>query len=481
LKRLELVVFLVLTAAAAAPFLFLENPPLQDYANSLARAVIVMEYDDETMPYREDFSVVYGAIPDIATDVFVPALAPLVGVEMAGRLFVALSVVLLPLGAWALFAAFAPGGRLAWLAFWTLPLAHNWYVGMGFLNYVLGLGLSLLLLALWVRWSPRWTRARLAVYGLAVLVLYHVHLFPLGALGLATLVLTLVERKPWRQRALDLAPFAPAVILFLAFRASEGLLPDIGVSYERYREKARVFFNLVTTYSFPEGLAITLALVLGWTALRLRQGWRPERRAFALALVFAATYVALPKMLIGVFYTDERILLYLALAVLLAWPLPESRRRLAIALACGIAVVGLGLSTRNLVALDREIGREGEVIAGMEPGKRVLSIDHRPFVGRIDVWHHVVCWYTIRKGGTTAYQFATPGKHVLRWRRKLAAPHEYFMRQLEHPPLDLDGMARDFDYIWKIDDGAPSDEELRGFADPVATRGGTTVWKVRKP
>ena len=106
-----------------------------------------------------------------------------------------------------------------------------------------------------------------------------------------------------------------------------------------------------------------------------------------------------------------------------------------------------------------------------------VPMEYREDVGRVDVWHHIACWYTIRKGGTTAYQFAKRGEHLLRWRRELATPHEYWWRH-GYPPPDVEAISRDFDYFWKIGEGLPTTEELESRGVRLAVRGDAELWSL---
>jgi hypothetical protein len=347
------------------------------------------------------------------------------------------------------------------------------------LNLVLGIGLSLLLLALWIRWGSRPTPLRVGLLAVGATGLYVVHLFPLGALGLAVLALTAVERPPWRTALARLAPFVPPAVLFLWYRAAEGLPHGLHAGYDGlWLEKLRLFANVLVQFDWAEGLVVTGSLVAAFLAARRGGPGRPEPRARALLVTFAVAYAVFPKKILGVYYADERLLVYLALAVVLSWPVPAGRRRFAVAAATAVTVLAVALSTARLARYDREVAGELTVLSAMEPGRRVLPVDHRPFVGRVDLWHHVACWYTVRRGGTTAYQFAKPGEHVLRWRRRLAAPHEFFSREPGHEPPDLEAIVRDFDYLWKFGAGPPADDRLRRVGRPVAVRPDAAVWKL---
>jgi hypothetical protein len=161
-----------------APLAVIEVPPLLDYPNHLGRIFVL-----QALPHDPAIARFYAghwaAVPNLAVDLIGPPLVALLPVHVAGRVLIALSVLLPVLGAVAY-------GRALGSRRWPLGaalVAYNATELHGFLNFSIAIGLALLLAAAWLRW--RETKPLLAI-GLALAgapVLFFAHLMGLVFFG----------------------------------------------------------------------------------------------------------------------------------------------------------------------------------------------------------------------------------------------------------------------------------------------------------
>ncbi|HUH84692.1 MAG TPA: hypothetical protein VLX85_08770, partial [Stellaceae bacterium] len=162
--------FAVLFALAAMPVLLCDTLPLFDYPNHLARMHVLA---DPSTALERYYAVVWRPLPNLAMDLIVPPLAAAMPLAAAAKLFVLATLLLLAGGA-ACLQRVLWGSWSAWscLAFLLL---YSRTLLWGFLNYLFGLGLGLVLFALWLALVPRSAALRLAVGTAAALVLFFAH------------------------------------------------------------------------------------------------------------------------------------------------------------------------------------------------------------------------------------------------------------------------------------------------------------------
>lgn len=148
-SRGDLVAALLLAAVVAlVPLWSATVPPLLDYHNHLARQYILSRIDSS--PWLAQWYITaWHASPYLVFDGLVQALAAFVPVDIAGRLFLSLTLLLLAVAPIALNMAII--GRVTPVALLGLLFVHNETVTLGFVNYLFGIGFALCAAALWIR------------------------------------------------------------------------------------------------------------------------------------------------------------------------------------------------------------------------------------------------------------------------------------------------------------------------------------------
>jgi hypothetical protein len=177
--------FAAVTFAAAAPLAAARHVPLQDLPQHMA-AIAVLRQLPFSATLGEYFTATLSRTQYLIVYVLGVPLSTVFGVEGAGKLLAALTVVSLP---YALrFALRRTGGdeRLAALS-WAL--LWNPQMMLGFLNFLLGVPIALVALGLFADRDARLRpRRQLALAGLS-LAAFYAHLIPYGLLGLGALLL----------------------------------------------------------------------------------------------------------------------------------------------------------------------------------------------------------------------------------------------------------------------------------------------------
>ena len=215
------IAFWVLTAIVLIPVVSVAVPPLADYVNHLARMkVIAVQGHDPHLDafYRIDWQL----IPNLAMDLIVPPLERMMSIYAAGQVFTALTVLALVTGPMAIHMALYR--RINAFPLVAFVVVYNGIFLFGMMNFLLGVGLAMWGLAVWIALRDRSIWARLVASAVFCLLLYVCHLYAIGLYGMA---IGAFELWAWAKRSfrfdrrflLDVAalivPVLPVVPLLL--------------------------------------------------------------------------------------------------------------------------------------------------------------------------------------------------------------------------------------------------------------------------
>ena len=367
--------------AIVAPLLVTDLPPLLDYPNHLARIDVLASIPGDPILSRM-YASRWRILPNIALEAIALPLLELMPLDVVGRVTIAFALLLPFLGAVMLHAVLFNR-----LSFWPLSavlVVYNQLLFLGFLNFLIGLGLALVGAALWARTLERSVGRLVTAVGLAV-VLFFCHLIALACYGLILVALEVARASetapgarpvscPRPARLIGVAlPFVVPALLYL--RAPLAAAP--AALYWSPREK---FVGVVAGFA-------TYSVILDGAALVVAVGtilwcWRTARLAVARALLLAVValgvlYPIAPFAAKGTGFLDQR-LPPVASLLLFAGTLPTglSRRQRA-AVSLGMAAI----ASMRLVAIssiwhrhDADVAEFRRVIAPIEPGSRVLAV-----------------------------------------------------------------------------------------------------------
>jgi hypothetical protein len=224
------------------PLAFIRILPAVDYPDHLAR-IFLLSKGLELPGYGIFYKPHWTILPNLAFDLITVPLAHIMPVEVAGRVFVILLLGLTIYGGARLSRAL--NGRLTWLAALPALLVYNRILAYGFLNFLFGLGLLLLGLALHMELRSAAAWKRFAVEGLLALGLFTCHLVTLALyVVLATFYeigLWRVVKQPMRQFAATLTPvFLPLLPLASLLMASPTAGEATRVVFRPFAEKLKL-------------------------------------------------------------------------------------------------------------------------------------------------------------------------------------------------------------------------------------------------
>lgn len=415
----------MLGVALAIPLWIPTHLPLVDVPQHLAIIADLARYDGSPA-LQADYWVNRTAGTNVLLHILTVPMVDWLGAERALRVVLSVGMCLLPVSLGVL--ASRVGGRPGAGAL-GLPLAYSAPFAWGFLNF----WLAWPFLVLGVAWSLPHPEPRIGRHlGLALVAiacfLAHVQAWLLLALA-APLVAAASSGR--RAGLLTCASLAPSCILF-GFWLARSLGPGspyaaesggFGVRYDGFLDRiGTIGADSVQTLGWNPvqvvGNTAWVALML-WAASRV---WRtPSRNRMAAWLAPSGALVAwvlLPDELTEQYFVATRMLLpFLLLTAAVLAPSGRDGRVCAVIAA---AVVTLGSITNGLAwrAFDREAAGLDRILALAEPGKRMLGVllNARSEDVSLFPYKHFASYYTVQRGGESAFSFARFTSSPLRFR-----------------------------------------------------------------
>lgn len=454
---------------STCPLLLPAFPPLVDVPGHIGRYHVAAAIA-QSAALQQHWAFHWRLIGNLGVDLLVMPLQPLLGPVLAAKLVIMTIPALFVLGL--ILLSRACDGRQSpalWAAF---PLAYSFPFQFGFVNFVLSAALAILALALWIRLGKQrrlWLRAVLFVPVSALL--WTAHSFGWGMFGLFAFA------SEWqRLRCADRRH--PIALVFACLACVPLMLPIVPMAVEarnsggglgiQYDWLAKIFWALTVLRErwFGYDIACTaLLFTLPIVALRQARNFYFEPTLGLLAVVAFATFLALPRLLLGGAYVDARmvgIALALALAAIRCRDGSEENR-LAIIAAC-FFVLRTTTTAFALFWFARGQAQALDVVAAIPRGATVLVVVNEPCRNfwRSDRLEHVDGIAIARRDIFDNGQWTIAGQQLIAARHPSAGTYRSDPSQLAYPTrcepetTTLPNAIRQFDrstfgYIWTMD------------------------------
>jgi hypothetical protein len=373
----------ILCAVLLFPLLLTDVPPLLDYPNHLARLMVLADNGADPILarfYRSN----WGIMPNLAIDLIGLPLMWVLPVHVAGRVLLGI-VLLLPVFGTVAYSR-AAFGRATWWSLGSVLVAYNAGYLEGFLSFMTGTGMALLLASCWLRWRETAPMRTLAIAVPGVVVLFFFHL--MGVVFFALLIgaselsqLSVYMRQPRRLALRVLYGVAIFVVPAVLYRFSELQEMADETVYLSVAKKAAQLLEPVSNYSLPLDIATAVliagGLILAAVTGRLRT---PPRTTVALVIV-ALLYVAAPSEYKGTYNLDMRFVVYLGFLLFGAvapMGLQPRTGRFILAGVAALFMVRMAVVSDVWIGHNRDLAQLRTVIAHAEPGSLVFITDVKP-------------------------------------------------------------------------------------------------------
>jgi hypothetical protein len=374
----------LLLGALVVPVFAAQVPPLTDYPNHLARCYVLAFGNADPILSRM-FSAHWQIIPNIAIDLLLPALMHIFSPFTAGRIVLALCLLLPTSGTIALSCALFRRRSL-----WQLTAgfaAFNVLFLMGFMNFSLAIGVALWAAASWIHYRERAPRLAIAIGTLVATPTFFFHIMGLFFYGLLVGcyevfaiadqgIRTATQRlNALKRMAIAAIPLSVPFILYL--NSPLGTASD-AVAWTSYRRKAYSLMIPFLDYSIAIDLLV-IAPIVGFLTYCIYTKRAGISRPMALcSCVLLVAYAVLPQTIKGGYWVDSRMIAMLGFVILAGFmprgftPRGEAMLGAAIAVLFLFKVGFIADVWRNS---QRDVNSVREVLSKVEPGSMVLEAD----------------------------------------------------------------------------------------------------------
>ena len=377
-----------LAVLAALPWT-VSHWPSQDGPNHLAVVHVLLHYGDPGSPFERYLEVERGFRPSTACYAILAWLGRSMSLGSAEKVLVTAAVLLVPASLLLLVRRAVPGRtQNVLLAF---PFVVGWALAMGFLSYVLAMGLGVTTLALaWeLPTAPRNERGVGWRHGLAAATLFlcvWFHPAAAATTGLALLLLewrALLSPRAW-PRVLVVA--APAVVfLAVSYVAARAASAVSAVPQETKFANPLELLGGLAEYHLgytpwelaPRVLALALLVRFAWRGVRRHSvlGSTPEGALGRLVLAFLLLYCATPVAFRGWFYASTRFLLFASLLLPAVAEIPPRVGRRLLVVAPVLTAAVLALQWPEIHRASREMREVLDVGTSIARGAKVVPMD----------------------------------------------------------------------------------------------------------
>lgn len=485
-ERRETVILLMI--ASTMPLWWPAVPPLTDLPGHMGRYRVQLD-GGATASLRQFYTFEWALIGNLGVDLLIIPVSKLIGLEPGVKLIV-MTIPAITVGG-LLWIAREVHGEVPPTALFALPLAYGNPFLFGFANFALAMALALVAFALWLRLARlRKLRFRAVVFLLIAPLLWLVHTFGWGLLGLLAFSAETVRqhdrgiglRRACAKAALHCLVLTPPIALMVLWRTGH----VGGQTADWFNWPAKwLWFEMTLRDRWRAFDLVALALLMSLVPL----AWAHKRLKFSRnlglsALVLAAAFLLLPRIVFGSAYADMRLTPYvLAVAIVGIRLRPGASARFA----QGLALAGLAFfavrtagTTASFAIGDAQQDAQLEALDHVPRGARLVSFAG---AGCGTPWAHTINWHLaamaiVRRDAFSNDQWQMAGAQLLRVRKGdagwfgadpsnvvVGGPCPNKWRTLDWSLANLPRNA--FDYVWLIDPPR---------FDPRGLRGMTLVW-----
>jgi len=393
-------------------------------------------------------------------------------------------------------------GRIPPTAFFALPFIYGFPFLFGFVNFALSVALAFLAFGLWLRLGRlERTVVREWLFVPISLFVFFTHTYGWGLLGLMCFSADAVRlhdsgRTWWRagiEAALRTSVMALPILIMLIWRSETH--GGHTVDWFDWKIKWRwIYSALRDQWKWFDIGSLAAAVLVFVYSLVSRKLTLSRNLAFS-AIVLAAAFALIPRIVFGSAYADMRLVPYVIAVGLLAIRFRGAPDRNT---AQVLAVLGLLFFATRTIANTVSLGLAGrdqsaklEAIEHMPRGARVITLTGMPCT---EYWpllrnSHLGAMVIVRREGFSNDQWLLEGVNLLDLKYRSAGYYAADPSQLVRPNRCRDPLHRtideslgslprdDFDYVWLID-VPPYDASLLAGLQPVWRGPGSILYRL---
>ena len=439
--------------------------PYQDTWAHISRAFILQDIlfgpGEFKSLFAFDFSIRPYMMPDLLLALLLTVLTP----SLAGCLWMLLGFMSMPLGI--LYYANIRGARkiqLQVLALLSLLLGTSWFLLVGYIHFVLSVGMFFLTLGIWEHYLKSRSLSTFVFFLAAVCCCYLTHLagFFFLCICLGTLTtLRIVERR--LSPVQGVASLTPPVCIGLWALYTQNFDGTLNSDWV-FRQPGEKLIALATMFFRFNPYVDTLILLVSGAILfglfRIQRYPIPIllresvqfREYVLLCSVILLVYTCLPVGLAYLYDIDERALPFLFAFITLAGVELLRRESLdarpilkATTALAGFNIIYLSI---NFASHNTYLSDYRDAVQSLQPGKTVLPVNTHLHEDRVHSSAHAAGLYSIEKKGLSPYLFTGSKSTLFRYlkrKQEIYAPPERWY--LDGNLVNWQKIKRGYDYV----------------------------------
>ncbi|HEV2521792.1 MAG TPA: hypothetical protein VGT24_05365 [Candidatus Acidoferrales bacterium] len=469
---------LLVVALLLGPVWIVAFPPLLDYPNHLARSFILTHLNRPGFSFSEFYRADWGLYPYLGMDAVLAVLGRLLPIEIAGRVYLSLCLLAVPLAAWFFLrqALHDENPRALWSPLWSLLIAYNVFFLEGFLNFDLSIAVGFVALGLWLRWLDLPVIARWIMALVAFTALYFTHLLGFGITGIIVAVYLAISRRPFRDWIWSGALAVPGAAFYL-HSSRVGLSTDKIIFHgldDKLDSLGMIMHGYWPVLDWISLVALAVWFLAAWWRNREFQ-W--NRKWIFIAVFLFALFWGIPWMWGEGSDLDIRVLPFLFVVILATARVGRRAKWLAAIPFLLFAARALSM-TQHFLQVQPELAGLARSFDAVPPGALVLPVVEgdqdpieRPFT-------HFWAYGVIRRGWFSPYLMDAPGETPMRIIHESYTPDGFWDLVYAEAPRWTE-VQRDYQYVWAYGVQRFSGS-LAAIGDRIYSYGSLEVYRIRK-
>jgi hypothetical protein len=451
-------ILLISSFITILPIWIVKYPPLVDYPNHLARAYVISNYNNVEI-FKKYFVLVIEPIPNLSFDFLIPLFNYITGdIYIAGKLFITLSVILIIYGCHKL--VFNLRG-FSYLGLLGLYFSYNSGLLYGFMNYVFGLGVCLITIAIWVKNKYK-LNARISIVLIFMSFLsYFSHMSSFVFLNIVVFTISIVDYLADRDHNKNIFVYMSSIILTLLplfimiyfmhgsgtigpliWNSFEGKLISLAGSVSLYNYKIDVFICM-----FIVGICMSVIYLI----IKGIASYDINTSALAAGIILWISFFMCPKVMFTSYAADARFIPIAAIMTIVSIKINVKKYNKLIYVFFATCIITIlvfrlcqikyywGSISKNIEAQTQYFGllEKESVITPIVilPQKYQDNKIERPL-------YHVIQYSTIERHDICTSLFALKGQNILNFRPEYNISSYQYNEKANYNSLKWDNLLK---------------------------------------
>lgn len=382
--------FLILSFFCVIPIVIVDLPPLVDYLNHIARIHVLLAYDDSVF-LQEYYQINWNFIPNLSMDIIVFILSYIFPLQVSGKIFVAITVILTAAGV--TFLYYVLNKKFSIWPLLAFMFVYHRLLLWGNMSFSFGIAMALWGTAFWIWMREKRFQLRLPFFMVFSFATFIGHLF-----GFGIYILTIIGYeigRSWPVKSAKNLANRNWVLVIIQF-----ILPFFIIVFSPTGDRAAQFhyghimqkitpaFHIVNNYNrtldYFTFIVLITAFLVGLLTKRITV--RPYMGYPIILLCIAQ--ILMPNILFGSFSADARLPVALAFLIIASTDLAIPNKKvyvgifacLAFLFAVRLTVLAINWSESNTV-----YQRYIRALSNIEEGSKLIAAIGLP---RHPSFHH---------------------------------------------------------------------------------------------